>query len=420
MPCFTLILVLWFMGLFGLGSKGSISQVQSAVLKPCDELAAVGRPVLKRRGPTPAVIARDEQLDNKPTVENRHCIPNDAQSESVARANQVQIEFEGLHAFTPSDVLKVLREEHVELPKAQLASQESINKVAAALKDLLRTKGYMDASVGGYIAEDLRFVVQEGNRYPISSLLFEGNKHFSSEELASELRQYLADYSRDVSGYDRDLYNVCLRRLSGLLRSRGYLQAKCGDPTISVLGTGLTISVPIDEGRRYRLGDIHIEGAELLSPEEVRLLLVTAKGEIANGERIAKWLFEDLRRIYGEKGFIEYTAEPTPVFKNDPVNSDEGIVDLSIYIEEGQRFILSSVTFVGDGLSQAQLSDLVLLRVGDFYNERLIDESIVRLNNLGLFEPVDKNKDLDFSTNEEERKVAVVIAVKKKGNRTDH
>jgi outer membrane protein insertion porin family len=317
-------------------------------------------------------------------------------------------------------VLKVFRDERVALPGDRLPGAEAIDRAAAVLKSLLQTRGYMNGTVNSLRVEEagaVRFVVAEGIRLSIADLLFEGNRVFSSEHLAASLRRCLVDYSEYTGlGFDREVFDVCQRRLVNVVRSRGYLQAKLEEPRSVITEQGLLITVPVDEGPLYRLGEIKIEGAEALSPAEVRARLDTSEGDVANGERIAKWLFEDLKGIYGEMGFLQYSAELIPTFKSNPRNGQEGIVDLVVSIEEGKRFTLGSLTLIGESLSEKELRELFVIRVGDIYNQRLFEESIKRLNDSGRFEPLDKDKDADFRGDEEERTVAIVVKLHKRRN----
>jgi len=322
-----------------------------------------------------------------------------------------------LHAFSEPIVLKAFCEVGVALAGDRLPAADAIDKAAAVLKNLLQTHGYMHSTVTGLRAEETRtvkFVVDEGIRISIAELLFEGNRIFSSQDLAASLRRCLGDYSDTESGFNREIFDVCQRRLVSLARRRGYLQARLEEPRIVITGQGLVITVHVDEGMLYRLGEIKIVGAQTLSPEEVRARLGAQEGDVANGDWIAKWVFEDLKRVYSEMGFIQYTAEPTPTFKSNPRNAKEGIVDLIISIEEGKRFTLRSLTLIGDTMSEKELSESFLIRVGDFFNQKLFEESVKKLNDLGSFEPVDKDRDADFRTDEEEGTVEIVIKLRKR------
>jgi len=300
-------------------------------------------------------------------------------------------------------------------------SEKNINEAAKALKGMLADKGYMDASVVGLRIGDsngVRFVVDEGMRYEINAIEFVGNKHFTSYDLAGRLNEYLAKYLSE--GYDRDRFDYCLRFLSSYMRSQGYLQSQLQEPRISVVGAGLKVILPLTEGPLWRLGALRIAGVEAMRIAEVRSLLPMTKGDIANGEKIGEWLFEDLKRLYGEKGFIEYTAEPVPLFKNNPRNPEEGIVDFEVQIDEGKRFTLRSLTIAGENLSQKQLADFFVLKVGDFFNQRLLAESVARINKAGLFDAIDADRDFSFKTDEENATVALVLNLRKKSAADDH
>ena len=67
------------------------------------------------------------------------------------------------------------------------------------------------------------------------------------------------------------------------------------------------MTVPVEEGKVHRLGELKIEGNSIFSEAQIRSVIGLNKGDIANGERISKGLFENLKKYYGGQGFIEYT-----------------------------------------------------------------------------------------------------------------
>jgi len=372
-----------------------VSNAQSTEITPCAKSPTIS---------FPGNISRPCSLDNQ---------------------SRVGVEFQGLNALDTSDVLKSFREQRLQLMREDATpSEKNVNEAAKALKGLLADKGYMDASVVGLRIGDsngVRFVVDEGMRYAITSLTFVGNKHFTSDDLAVRLRENLNHFSSETrSGYDRDILDYSLRLLDNHMRSQGYLQAHFGEPRISVVAAGLMVTVPLTEGRLYRLGNVKVNGVEAISLAEVRSLLPMTKGDVVNGEKIGDWLFEDVKRLYGEKGFIQYTAEPVPLFKNNPRNPEEGIVDLQVQIDEGKQFSLRSLTFEGEDLSQKQLAEFFVLNVGDVFNRRLLEESVSRINKAGLFEPIDVDKDFTYKTDEENATVALALKLRKKSAADNH
>lgn len=329
-----------------------------------------------------------------------------------SRVNAIQ--FEGLRVFNDSYLFKVLREQGIITDDLPL-SPEEIEQAQTALKKLMADQGYTHATV---VARDeqsnpnlrnLTFVVNEGEPSRIAEIRFVGNKVFSSSELTDKMRQCWAGQNEDPERiYDAEEFGICLRRLDNFVRSKGYLQASFHDPERSESKAGLVMTVHADENRLFRLGEIKIDGAKSIPAERVRAMLSLRPGEAADGETIARWLFEDLKTAYGELGYIEYIAEPEPEFRAAADVANEGIVDFKVTIEEGQQFRVRTIKFEGRNLPKDLRSHL-RLQAGNVYSPRLFAEGIEELNRLGLFEEVDKDSDVKFTTDEEAGLVDLVI-----------
>src|SRR2546426_7298235 len=76
-----------------------------------------------------------------------------------------------------------------------------------------------------------------------------------------------------------------------------------------------------------------------------------------------------------------------------------------------RRLEFTGNTFTRDNVLRRE----VLINEGDIYNQTLFEFSITRLNQLGYFNPIDKDKDADFRTNDEEAQVDVTVKVSEKG-----
>jgi outer membrane protein insertion porin family len=57
----------------------------------------------------------------------------------------------------------------------------------------------------------------------------------------------------------------------------------------------------------------------------------------------------------------------------------------------------------------------VLINEGDIYNDAYWEYSVVKLNQLGYFNPIDKDKDVDRRTNDEEATVDLALKVSERG-----
>src|SRR5262249_4719084 len=187
-------------------------------------------------------------------------------------------------------------------------------------------------------------------------------------------------------------------------------------PFLSSVDEGLRITVPIVEGKVYRLGEFKVEGNSIFSEAQIRAVIGLNKGDIADGEKVSKGLFENLKKFYGQQGSIQYTAAPVPTFKDNPANPNEGTVDFTVTIEEGKQFTLRRLEFVGNTFTRDNvLRREVLINEGDIYNDAYWEYSVVKLNQLGYFNPIDKDKDVDRRTNDEEATVDLSLKVSERG-----
>ena len=354
------------------------------------------------------------------------------------------IQFEGLKSVAESDVLKAFREKRVGVSKEAIQDPVKIKNATRVIKELLAAKGHPDATVRAGVESvsttsvAITFEVNEGARVRVAEIRFEGSKIFKGSKLRDQMKYVkeagLITRFKEMDILNREKLDFDLHKVDNYMKSKGYLQARHGEPVITGLGkrrTGfpilplpfissiddtLRITVPIVDGKLYRTGDVKVEGNSIFSEQAIKAVIGLQKGEIANGEALSKALYENLKKYYGQQGFIQYTAEVTPTFKDNPQKPDEGIADFQITIDEGKQFTLRRLEFTGNTFTRDNvLRREVLINEGDIYNQSNFEFSVLRLNQLGYFNPIDKDKDADFRTNEEEGLVDVTLKVSEKG-----
>jgi outer membrane protein insertion porin family len=403
-------------------SAGALGQTgTSPIAVPCQAVDTPSRPILKRREQTPEdSTAKEEKIVPK-SDESQNCKPqgeSEIISEPIKEEGKLAIRFEGLVGVDESDLRKELREHRVQFPKDPLLEADLVEKASSTVRERLVAWGYRHAAVNTRVdqvgdSKTLVFIVSEGARPSIAEFRFEGNRIFPSRQLVDEIKQCMAHFDRDY--YDPAVVDYCIRWLDNSARGRGYLKARFYDPQVGEVGGSLVVTLQVDEGILYRLGETKIVGASAFTEEQIRAMIALQKGDIANGEQISKALFEELKKAYGEKGYIQYTADITPTFQAAP-DKLIGIVDFEITIDEGNRFKIRKIEFKGDNLPEEQLRQLLLIHGGDIFNQTLLEKSIDKLNGTGFFEPIDKDGDLDFRTNEEEGLVDITIKLIKRQN----
>ncbi|MFN6964625.1 MAG: outer membrane protein assembly factor BamA [Pyrinomonadaceae bacterium] len=358
------------------------------------------------------------------------------------------LRFEGLKAVQESDVLKAFREQRAGIAKESVYDPVKARGATRILRELLATKGYPNAKVT--VAEEevsatsvaITFNIEQGNRSRIIDIDFVGNEHFKDGELRNAL-QYVKEtglISR-FKGQDildlRKLEYDLQRNVRSYMFSKGYFQARIGEPQVEGLGVKRTdfiplitlplplisskddtlkITVPVTEGKIFRVGELKVEGNSIFSEQQILNAVGLKKGEIADGKRLQDAVYEDLKKAYGSQGFVQYNAEFEPEFKDNPTNPKEGIVDITITIDEGKQFTLRRLEFTGNTFTRDRVMRReFLLNEGDIYNQNYLEISVARLNQTQYFDPIDKEKDVEIRTDDEQGDVDLIVKVKEKG-----
>lgn len=358
------------------------------------------------------------------------------------------LQFEGLKAVPESEILKAFREQRVGISKEAIYSPVNAQKGVRVIREMLASRGYPNAKVSFRTEEvsatstAVYYEVEQGYRSRIVEIEFEGNQVFKDGELRSQLQLVKTTglisrfKGQDILDLRKLQYDLRKNVLSYMF-SKGYFQARIGEPQVVGLGyrrTGipflklfplplvtskddtLKIIVPVTEGRIFRVGELKVEGNSIFSEQEILRYVGLKKGEIADGKRLQEAVYENLKKVYGSQGFVLYDADFSPEFKENPNNPNEGIVDITITIDEGKQFRLRRLEFTGNTFTRDKiLRREFLINEYDIYNQIAVETSIIRLNQTGYFDPIDKDRDLEIRTDEEEGEVDLVVKVREKG-----
>ena len=161
------------------------------------------------------------------------------------------------------------------------------------------------------------------------------------------------------------------------------------------------------QARRHQL---HRQQSRPATPRSLRAQFAQKDGEYFNATLFGKGI-EQLRKAYGELGYINFVGTPVP-------RTDEAkkLIYLDIDIDEGKPFYVSRIEFTGNSITRDKvIRRELLLEEGQIYNSRLWDLSILRLNQLNYFEALKADQDSESRQNADEGTVDLLLKLKEKG-----
>ncbi|MEK7832260.1 MAG: POTRA domain-containing protein [Acidobacteriota bacterium] len=251
---------------------------------------------------------------------------------------------------------------------------------------------------------------------------FSGNIAFSSEELEAALfsGHKMLNFGPFKVGKEllflpegTENLKEHLERVRFFLGKKGYLRARIGELKIEDLSEGvIKVLVPIEEGACYRIGRITVKGSQTITSAEIIETSGLRYGEPINAAAIQEKIFKDIKDKYADKGNIQASVDFVPEFKLPDPTVAEGLIDVTIEIDEGRLFTIESIEFLGlTKTGEWLLRDLLLVREGQPYSRQKLNETLKRLNQLGIFEEV-KDKDVTVRTSDRGALVKIGFQIK--------
>jgi outer membrane protein insertion porin family len=265
------------------------------------------------------------------------------------------------------------------------------------IEALYRAEGYYLARVD-YEIEDMpgeavaiHFDVDENQKLRLREISFEGNEHFTDEELAKGLKtkvwRWYSPVTRflDRSGtYAEPVFLQDLQNVSNKYLDAGYIQVDIGEPDVVPTPEGLEVRVPVTEGQQFHVGEVDVAGDETVDVEALREGLELKSGEVFNRSFLNQDL-ETLERRYTDRGF--FLAEVAPATR---VDDDELLVDVTFRVQKGPLYFLRQIDISGNTTTVDEVVRREIQPVeGQLYSARSIAISRARVRSLGFFEEVD-------------------------------
>lgn len=230
------------------------------------------------------------------------------------------------------------------------------------------------------------YVVNEGQLQRISSVSFDGNTIASDARLKTQIESKPGILYYFFRGkIDRAKIDADVEKLTIYYRNLGFFKARVGKELIfDDSGAWATLKFNIDEGPRYVIRNVTVEGAEKFEGDVMASFLKLKRGDYFNQSAMAKDV-STITDIYGSQGHVFADIAPETRFLEEP-----GILDVVYKVKEGGVFKVGEVNVKIAGEYPHTMETVVLnrvdLRPGDIIDIRKVRDSERRLMSSNLFE----------------------------------
>ncbi len=263
------------------------------------------------------------------------------------------------------------------------------------LHKLYTDKGYYKAEVDYRLDHPKKdevvvsFLIKEGKIIKIKKISFKGTKDIKEKTLKIVMdikEKGLFSFLTGSGVFKPEVFQRDIDKLSAFYYSKGYIEAKVDKPDIRCDKKGIYITIPIYEGRQFKVGRVDIEGD--LIEKKVKLLkgLRTLPGMVFNGGLLRDDILY-LTSRYADRGFAFVDVSPLT-----SIDSEKKVINLTFHIDKGKKVYFERVNITGNTKTRDNVIRRELkIAEGDLYSQSLIQKSREAINNLGFFEKVNLN-----------------------------
>lgn len=220
---------------------------------------------------------------------------------------------------------------------------EGKRKIEAAYREKGYGRVYVEVVEGGSASDQgVVYSVNEGSQEKIWATEFEGNMFASDGQLRHKIQSKpsLTKYLGSFLGgkLNREVLDSDVKTLTSYYRSFGYFRARIGRTVeLSEDGKWATVRFAINEGPRYSVRNVTLNGVETFDPESIREPLQLAAGQEFEQSKMQVDLAL-LRDIYGSRGYVFADIQAETIFLEEP-----GFIDLVYNVDEGERWRVGKI-----------------------------------------------------------------------------
>ncbi len=294
--------------------------------------------------------------------------------------------------YTSSPAIEARLEIQRKIKLGRVLSEKDIKFLMDRIKEIYREEGYPDVEVSYEIvpkkgASKLVFHIKEKEQKYVVDIVFKGNKTFSDGDLKDLMRtkdrnilifRFKPPFSEEVLEED-------IERIREFYKSEGFLEVKV-DYKVEKKDGRHDIYIFIDEGPRYRLRELRIEGNTLYAYSEL-VGNILKKNKRKGGfyrEAVIEKLKKNIKDLYAEIGFANVLIE-----EEKDIDAEKKEVGITLKLHEGKPVYIRKVKVKGN----YETRDYVIRRELRVQEQELairkgIKRSRSRILNLGYYEDV--------------------------------
>lgn len=323
------------------------------------------------------------------------------------------VEFSGTKEFDKEMLTKALKE--IGLAESRIYDKALVDRAEQELKRQYLSRGLYGVQIVSTVTPiernrvTVNFAVDEGDVAHIKQINFVGNKAFSDSELLDQVNLrtpgWFTWYTK-ADQYSKQKLAGDIEALKSFYLNRGYIEMQVESTQVSISQDKkeIFITVNINEGEKYTVSDVKIEGQMFGRDAEFNSLLTLKKGDVYSGENLAASIAKISERM-GNFGYAFANVNANP-----QINREKKEVALTILLDPGKRVYVRRINLAGNTKTRDEVIRREFRQFEDsWYDGTKIRLSRDRVDRLGYFKEVNiETPEVPGSTDQVDINMSVV------------
>ena len=353
------------------------------------------------------------------------------------------IDYTGNKSISKSEILDRFKDRKVNLTPESQYDPGKVQRAKNVLQEYEAERGHQYATVTPQIRQvppggvDITFAIDEGPKVKVGHIFIDGNSAFSNKDVIRAMKNLkpigiphsLLFENLFARTYDSTKLDEDSDRIRQFYQFHGYFEARVinhSEKIYDVYGRGIKIplinpnkpgkrvdiTMVVQEGDRFYLRNFNFVGMKLFRTPDLiaRQVFRMAPGDVFSTEKLQKGL-DDLKKLYGNFGYIDFVPSPDP-----EVVPGKDQIDLTIDVDEGHQFFVRRIDFQGNTTTRDKvIRRELLIDEGDLYSQQLWNTSILKLNQLGFFDPLKPEDAAEMKRDTKTNTVDLLLKVHERG-----
>ena len=299
--------------------------------------------------------------------------------------------------------------DETDLKKGKKLSESFMTNTKNYIQTKYKKEGFLDTKVSINTIKDsiekntynMVVNIDKGQRIKVKQISFNGNDIHSDNKLKRKLKN--TKQKNSIKFWKKSKYIVSefkedKENLIDFYKEKGYRDARIiSDSLIRNKDNSVSISINVEEGKKYYFGDIKFIGNTVYFDNQLEQILGIQKGDSYNGVLLKKRIADtskpdgqDITNLYQNSGYLFSNINAVEV------SAIKDTIDFEIRINEGKRASFNKISVIGN----TKTNDHVIYRElrtkpGEIYSKDQVVRTVRELGQLGFFDAEEINPDFE-------------------------